>query len=254
MTGDVNDILARLRGLLPPWFPDQGSSTVLDAVLTGIATLLSGAYGLIAFGGKQIRLLTASGPFIDLFSFDYLGTLLRRYPDDTDASFGARVFAFLLMPRIVRSGIVQMLTTLTGRKPGILALWKPNDCGGWDTPLFAWDTSGCWGEDVPNQLTIVAYRPFGVPGVPNQAGWAGNPPIDQGDTLFGPLGEFALGQLQTVQQPEPGGWDDGTGTVGGAFAWVNPAAVNGDVTDFLIEQYVAQWVAAGVNYSLFISS
>lgn len=258
MTGDVTDMRARLRALLPPWFPAPGSAIALDAALTGIATLLAGAYGVIAYAQQQIRLLSASGPFIDLFAYDYLGTLLRRYPDDTDASFAARVFAFLLMPRIVRSGIRKMLTTLTGRPPGILALWNPQDCGGWSDgkigSIMGWSTAGCWGEIVPNQLTIVAYRPFGVPGVPNQGGWAPSDPIYKGNTLFGPPGQFALGQMQTTDFPMPGAWDDGTGTTGGALSWINPAAVSGDVTDFLIERFVAQWVAAGVNYSLFISS
>jgi hypothetical protein len=253
-TGTVPDILARLRTLLPPWFPAQGSAPIVDAVLTGIATLMSNIYLIAVYAYAQIRVASATDAFLDLIAWDYYGPLLKRYTDDTDNSFRVRILAFLLMPRITRAGIVAMLTALTGRKPGILALWNPQDCGGWDGATMGWDSAGCWGTLLPNQLTIVAYRPFGHPGIPPQAGWADGDPIDLGDELFGALGQFALGQLRTVFYPVPGAWDDGTGTVGGAISWVSPGSILGDVPDSLIQQYVAAWVAAGINDILYISN
>lgn len=258
MTGDVPDMLMRLRGNLPPWFPPQGAAPVLDAILTGIATVLSNIYGVVAFARSQVRISTASGGFLDLIAWDYFGDLIARYSDDTDASFLARILQFLLMPRITRAGITAMLTALTGRKPGILALWNPQDCGGWSDGvapcIMGWDQAGAWGEIVPNQLTIVAYRPFGVLGIPPQAGWADGSPLYAGDTIFGPTGQFGLGQIETEMFPTPGGFDDGTGTVGGAVSWVSSASISGDVTDALIEKFVAAWVAAGLNYTLYISN
>lgn len=253
-TGDVNDLLARLRGLLPPWFPASGSAPVLDGVLTGIAAVMANAYALAAYAKNQIRIATASDAFLDLMAWDYYGAFLKRYPDDTDVSFRARILKFLLMPRLTRAGIIAMLTALTGRKPGVLALWNPQDCGSWDGATIGWDVAGCWGTPLPNQLTIVAYRPIGILGIPLQGGWADGGAIYTGDTLFGSPGQFALGQLQTVQYPMPGAWDDGTGTVATALSWGSPASISGDVPDSLIQQYVAAWVAAGVNDTLFISN
>ncbi|MBV9984494.1 hypothetical protein [Bradyrhizobium sp.] len=227
---------------------------VLDAILTGIATTLSNIYALAIYLRAQTRIGSATDGFLDLIAFEFFGTFLKRYPDDTDVSFRTRILQFLLMPRLTRAGISAMLTALTGRTPGILAQWNPQDCGGWDFGIMGWDRAGCWGAIQPNQLTIVAYRPTGVFGIAPQAGWADGSTIYQGNELFGSLGQFSLGQLQTAFVPTPGAWDDGTGTVGGAVSWVSPASISGDVTDALIQKYVAAWVAAGLNYQLSISN
>lgn len=253
-SGDPADVLGRLRGNLPPWFPPQGSAPVLDAILTGIATVLSNIYAVVAFAKLQARIATATSGFLDIIAWDFFGSFLARYGDDTDTSFRSRMLQFLLMPRLTRAGIKAMLIALTGRQPGILALWNPQDCGAWDGSTIGWDKAGCWGEIVPNELTIVAYRPPGVQGISPQAGWLDGSTIYLGDTLFGAAGQFALGQLQTVQQAMPGCWDDGTGTVGKAISWASPSSISGDVPDSLIIEYVEAWVASGLNYTLQISN
>lgn len=258
-TGSVTDITNRLYGLLPAgWFPPLGQAPVLNALLTGIATQLSFIYSLYAYAKLQTRIATATNAFLDLIAWDFFGNLLARYTSDTDTTFRTRIQAFLMMPRLTRAGIKAMLTTLTGRTPAIYAEWNPQDCGGWSDgktgSIIGWSVSGCWGLRVPNQLSIIAYRPAGETGVPNQAGWSVAGPLYAGDTIFGPPGQFALGQLRTTLNPSPGGWDDGTGTVGGAISWVSATSIDGNVPDSLIEAYVADWVAAGLNYQLSISN
>lgn len=257
-TGDQNDVTSRLFGLLPPWFSQLSSDVVIKAVLSGIATVLSGIYALIDYAADQTRIGSATDGFLDLIAWDFFASLISRYADDTDDSFRARILAFALMPRLTRAGITTMLTTLTGRSPSILALWNPQDCGGWSDgksgSIIAWNKAGCWGLRLPNQLSIVAYRPLGETGIPNQAAWIAAEPLYAGDTIFGSPGQFTPGQLKAAYFPSPGGWDDGTGTAGGAISWASASAIDGDVPDSMIEAFVADWVAAGLNYQLAISN
>jgi hypothetical protein len=69
MTGDTNDMLARLKMVLPArWFAD--ATPILDAVLTGLANAWSQLYGLLATVKLQTRLATASGVFLDIAAKD----------------------------------------------------------------------------------------------------------------------------------------------------------------------------------------
>src|SRR5579862_5296427 len=102
-TGDVPDIVARLRSLLPPWFPPQGAAPIVDGVLTGIATLLSGIYGLIQYARAQSRIATASGAWLDLIAWDFFGSRFLRRTQETDASFIPRIRSELRRPRLTRA-------------------------------------------------------------------------------------------------------------------------------------------------------
>ena len=213
-TGDVGDVLARLRSTLPPWFPARGSAPIVDAALTGIATLQSYVYSLIQYARAQSRIKTATGAWLDLIAWDYLGPTFTRRSSESDASFRARILAFLLIPRNTIAGITAMLIALTGRTPAIIE--PASNIGGWDIGFFAFDTSGCWGG---SGLLITAFRPPGQ-GIPLV------------DGLDGYAGGFDVGSIE---------WTDGS-------------AVTGQVTDAEITQRVRQWVAAGVSYTLTISS
>lgn len=85
MTGDQDDMVSRLRELLPArWFPD--TAPVLDAVLTGFAAVWAAAYEQLAFVGLQTRIATATGGFLDMIAADFFGTRLQRRPlQDDDA-------------------------------------------------------------------------------------------------------------------------------------------------------------------------
>jgi len=212
--GDANDMLSRLRGLLPPWFPPRGSAPVLDGALTGIANTLAFVYSLIAYACNQTRIATATDAWLDLIAFDFLGPTFVRRQSETDASFRTRIKTFLLMPRVTLAGITAMLLALTGRAPAVINLASAPE--GWDIGTFAFDDAGCWAGGA---LAITAFRPPGQ-GIPNVDGFDGY----------------------------SGGFDTG------AIEWTDSSAVTGQVTDAEITSMVSQWVAAGVNYTLTISS
>ena len=128
-TGDVTDIKARLRQLMPPWFPAVGQAPVIDAVLTGVATLLASTYALIAYARAQTRIATAYGPFLDLVAWDYFGGVFLRYTGEADAAFRARILQQLILPRVTRQAIQSALQTLTGYKVRVIEAWSPADVG-----------------------------------------------------------------------------------------------------------------------------
>ena len=177
-TGDSTDILARLRSLLPPWFPS--ATPVLDAVLSGSATAFAWIYGRIAYVKAQTRLATTTGPFLDLASHDYFGfgAFLRK-TQESDATYRGRIEKELFRPRQTRAAITQALTDLTGRTPLIFEPWNPNDCGAielngtfaFDNPAAGFYGYGCWGDtNAQYQAFVTAYRPLST-GLPNSSGF-----------------------------------------------------------------------------------
>jgi hypothetical protein len=171
-TGDAQDILGRIKALLPRrWFPD--STPVLDALLSGPAWALALVYSLIQYAKDQTRIGTATDGFLDLISYDYFGTALPRRHSELDAPFRARILATLLRPKATRPGMIASLVNLTGRTPIIFEPWRVADTGAWGGTVggFAWNTAGAWGSLRLNaQAFITAYRP-GSSGIPNVAGW-----------------------------------------------------------------------------------
>lgn len=132
-TGDQNDVTGRLQALLPArWF--VGSTPVLNAVLAGIAALLSQIYSLYAYAKQQSRILTSSGAFLDLVAGDYFGSGLPRMASETDAAYLARIQANLFVKRVTRPAMSAALTTLTGNPPTIFEPMNPADTGCFSTP------------------------------------------------------------------------------------------------------------------------
>jgi hypothetical protein len=130
-TGDVNDLVYRLRANAPPWFPNQGSAPVVDGVLTGIATLLSYVYQLIQYARAQSRIRTSSGGWIDLIAWDYLGSRFTRLPGEGDSAFLARLLPELVRRRVTRAAIQQALVQLTGFPVRIIEPAQLTDVGFW---------------------------------------------------------------------------------------------------------------------------
>lgn len=140
-TGDTDDIVCRLKSLIPPgWIGDP--SPIADAVLTGIASVLSVIYGLFQFSELQTRISTATGGWLDLISLDFFGTGLPRGAGQSDDSFRAEILANLFVKANTKAAISAALTTLTGTPPRIIELFNPGDCG-------AWDEYSYWDVDVP---------------------------------------------------------------------------------------------------------
>src|SRR5579885_1748109 len=103
MTGDQQDIVSRIKAVLPNgWFRD--STPILDGVLNGIGWALAGIYSLAGYARLQTRLATATDGFLDLISLDYFGLGLPRRPQEMDAPFRARIQAQLFLERATRRG------------------------------------------------------------------------------------------------------------------------------------------------------
>ena len=191
-TGDANDIRGRLRELLPNgWF---GSATpVLDAVLSGTAAALSGAYSLAAFARLQTRIATATDGFLDLVSQDFFGGSLPRRRAEPDAAFRTRILAELLAEKGTRRGMVRALTALTGRAPVIFEPARPQDAGGYNVGGCGYGVAGGYGSTrLPTQAFLIAYRPLGQ-GIPNLGGYGSG---TGGYTAGGQLAYASLSQVQ----------------------------------------------------------
>jgi hypothetical protein len=208
-TGDANDMLARLRATLPPWFPDDAPIT--NGVLAGLAGGLSFGYSLIQFAKAQTRIATMSGGWLDMAAWDFFGARFMRRRGEADASFKPRVLLELLRPRQTRAAISQALVDLTGAAPAIFEPWNPGDCGAYGYAM-GYGCAGCYGSlALRNQIFVTAVLADG-PGIPN-------------------VGGYGVGMI-------------GYGVAG---EYVDLSQVTGPITNEEIYSVVAQTVAAGVT-------
>ena len=173
MIGDSNDMLARLKQVLPGrWFAD--SSPVLDALLGGLAAAWSGLYALLNQVKAQTRLASASGVFLDIAAQDFFGGQLPRRIGEADAAYSARLRANLVAPRATRAGLVHALETLTGRVPKIFEPLNAADTGGYNVNL-GYNSAGGYGSmSLPYQFFVTAYRPNDLP-ISNAGGYNDGP-------------------------------------------------------------------------------
>jgi len=163
MIGDNNDMLGRLKSVLPArWFGD--ATPILDALLSGLATAWSGLYGLLTYARSQTRIASASGIFLDIASADYFGTALPRGPGESDAAFSLRIRANLIAPRATRAALVTALTNLTGRAPQIFEPLNAADTGGYGAGTLGYGVAGGYGcKLLPYQFFVTGYRPNATP-------------------------------------------------------------------------------------------
>jgi hypothetical protein len=199
MTGDLVDIVLRLRSLLPKrWFAEKSPN--LDALLTSIASPWVWLYVLIDYAIQQTRLATASDEWLDLIAADYFGQGLRRKIFEADISYRGRIRAALLREAATRSAIIRGLRGLTGVDPVIFEPANCTDTGGYGTLSGAaavsggglsYGRAGGWGNlDLPYQFFVTVARPL-VPGVAMLAGY-GTPGGGYGQ---GSLGYVAISLL-----------------------------------------------------------
>jgi hypothetical protein len=198
MTGDQDDMLARLKSVLPPWFPT--STPVLDAVLTGFASVAASVYALLAYVTLQTRISTATDGFIDLISLDFFGRRFQRRPTEADPSYRARILKEVVRTRGTIASIKQVLLDLTGREPLIFEPPRPAaggygiacgyGLGGPVAPAYDISSAGAYGSpSYPAQVFITAYRPIITYGVPNVNGYNGY------------LGGYGVGAIEYVAMP-----------------------------------------------------
>lgn len=159
-TGDQADIVSRLKSYLPrAWFPDN--APIVTAVLQGMAWGLSSQYALLTYAGLQTRIASASDGWLDIISNDFFGTGLPRLTNETDGAFRARILANLFVKGPTRRDMSAVLKLITGRTPDIFEPSNTTDSGGWDA-RFYWDGGyGRWGDPMPYQSLVTAYRPTG---------------------------------------------------------------------------------------------
>ncbi len=170
-TGDVSDIQARLRQLVPAnWFP-VGQTPIYDALLTGFANMLSYVYGIFAYIRLQTRIATATDGFLDLIAQDFFGTTLQRGPGETNGSYRARIQAGIFRERGTRKSVILILQQLTGRTPIIFEPWRAADTGAYGAPNSGYGVAGGYGStQLQQQAFVHAFRPLGT-GIPNVAGY-----------------------------------------------------------------------------------
>jgi uncharacterized membrane protein YqaE (UPF0057 family) len=180
-TGDISDITARLRSYLPAgWFPtDPTEAPLLNAVLTGIATILSIVYALYVFTKAQTRIATATGGWLDLIGQDFFGTALPRGFNQSDDDYRIQIQTNLFRARGTRQSVVDILTQLTGYAPQIIEPGRPADTGGYDVGGVGYDVGGAWGDLLVAQAFVIAYRPQGA-GIPMLGGY--DSPVGAYDT------------------------------------------------------------------------
>lgn len=211
-TGDNNDILARLKSVIPPWFSQ--ATPVLDAVLSTFAQIGSWGYGLLQFVKLQARVATATDIFLDLIAFDFFGFRVRRKASQLDADFRTVISNEVLRERGTRAGMLKALLDLTGSPARMFEVAYPYDTGGFDTFALGFDISGGWGSnDLPYQNFINVVQPIGA-GVPLVAGY---------DTGYG-------------------AWD------GGFSSLIDANSIRGKVTDQDIYDTIEATRTAGVTY------
>jgi hypothetical protein len=183
-TGDSNDILSRLKAVIPyRWFAYV--APIRDAVLGGLSDLAAWCYSWIVYATTQSRIATSTGPFLDLIAFDFLGRYLVR-GGLSDNPFRARIMATILQERVTRAGMINALTLLTGQAPIIFEPWNTGDAGGYGCPNVAYGAAGGWGSmNLPGQAFVTVTRTSGS-GVPNVGGYGSN------------LGGYGIGATEYV--------------------------------------------------------
>ena len=180
MTGDLSDMVARLKAALPGrWFAD--TTPILDTLLTGLADAASRLYGLLATARLQTRIATATGGFLDLAAADYFGIRLRRHLQEGDAPYRARIARALTRTHGTRAALVAAITDLTGTVPAIFEPARPSDTGAYATGALAWNTAGGWGSlSLPFQSFVSVTRPHGA-GIATLAGYGTGGPAAYAD-------------------------------------------------------------------------
>ncbi len=192
MTGDQQDILYRLKQVLPlRWFPDD--TPVLDTLLNGVAWAWAWVYDLLQFVRSQSRISTAEGAWLDLIAVDYFGPRVTRRIGESDSAYSLRIRRELIRERGTRRAIISALTDQTGRLPIIFEPANSLDTGGYGSINgsfhgAAYGMAGGWGNlSLPFQCFVTAFRPASV-GIGSVSGWgAGGGGYGQGAEEYASL-------------------------------------------------------------------
>lgn len=175
--GDQQDIIARLRAVLPSsWFV-QGQNPVTEAVLASMGWMGAQLTSLLAYVKQQARISSVSDVFLDIAARDYTGARVTRRLQESDESFRQRLQASLLPNGATRAALVARLTSLTGTAPWVFEPTQPQDTGAYGYGGLGYNSAGGYGSlALPFQAFVGVQRPT-AQGVPNLAGYSGNTSI-----------------------------------------------------------------------------
>ena len=175
MTGDQQDILFRLKQVLPlQWFPDV--TPVLDTLLNGVASAWAWVYELLQYVIAQARISTAADTWLDLIATDYFGSRLERRVGECDDAYRLRIQLELVRQRGTRQAVALSLVDQTGRLPIVFEPANTFDTGGYGgisrvATGLAYGSAGGWGSlSLSFQFFVTAYRPLGG-GIGSVSGW-----------------------------------------------------------------------------------
>ena len=174
MTGDAEDMRARLRLALPDrWFADPAEpaanrdavsagsrgAPVLDGLLFGLGTAWAGLHALLGAVRRQSRRLTATGGFLDLSAQDLFGGRLPRRPDEADDAFRARIGRALRRDRGTRAALLDAAAEVGAGSVQVFEPAQPRDTGAYNGPGLAWGTAGGWGSlAMPLECLVTVGR------------------------------------------------------------------------------------------------
>jgi len=158
MTGDAEDMRARLRLALPDrWFGD--AAPVLDGLLTGLGAAWAGLYGLLGVVRRQSRRLTATGGFLDLSAQDLFGGRLPRRSGEADDVYRDRIGRALVRHRATRAAVLHAAAEAGAGAVRVFEPAQTQDTGVYGGPGLAWGAAGGWGSlAMPLECLVVVQR------------------------------------------------------------------------------------------------
>lgn len=246
-TGDSADIQSRVTKTIPPrWF--STGAPIANAIIGGLSDLASWLYALLYYAKAQMRLATASGPWLDIYSYDFLGLFLKR-KGLADTDFRAKIKQTILQERVTRAGMISTVEALTGSTPIIFEPWSTYDAGAWNSPNGAfegrafscapgggWNVASGWNVNASGYNITRASFPaadgaggWGSTSMPAQVLVTVRAPVAQGIPT---IGGFDQG---------PAAWDGGIGE------WADDAMLGiGELSDAEIYETVAITKPTGV--------
>lgn len=177
-TGDSNDILNRVKQVLPKrWF--QWIAPYRDALLGALSDRAAWCYSFIIYARAQTRISSAYGIWLDIIAFDYLGPFLPRN-GAKDTAYRALIQGTILQERVTRKGMIQIVTNLSGQAPWVFEPWNTYDTGAYSSPNTNGFKCGQFGYGVgmggygsmqlPAQTFMKIYRAV-TSGVPTVGGY-----------------------------------------------------------------------------------
>jgi hypothetical protein len=171
MIGDSNDILSRVKRLIPNgWFSYVAPNR--DAIMGAASDLAAWCYSWIGYAKAQSRLATAYGVWLDIWANDFLGSSLVRGGAQDDDTFRALVKATILRERVTRAGMIQAMKNITGHTPSIFEPWNTGDTGAYSSQTQKYGSMGYgvgqggYGNmGLPAQTFMQIHRggPSGIP-------------------------------------------------------------------------------------------